>query len=98
MLLSVSADQGMFEQCQQRHGGKVFGCRSRDCEQERPRRKARERQAGAVIGLRVVAVVLVFAVYSACVDPDRVLRALRPVARRSAPSAAAAGRAGITSV
>ena len=34
--------------------------------------------AGAVIGLRVVAVVLVFAVYSACVDPDRVLRALRP--------------------
>ena len=43
--------------------------------------------AGAVIGLRVVAVVLVFAVYSACVDPDRVLRALRPVARRSAMTA-----------
>jgi energy-coupling factor transport system permease protein len=43
--------------------------------------------AGGVIGLRVVAVVLVFAVYSACVDPDRVLRALRPIARRSAMTA-----------
>ena len=43
--------------------------------------------AGAVIGLRVVAVVLVFAVYSACVDPDRVLRVLRPIARRSAMTA-----------
>jgi energy-coupling factor transport system permease protein len=40
--------------------------------------------AGAAIGLRVVAVVLAFAVYSACVDPDRVLRA---VARRSAMTA-----------
>jgi energy-coupling factor transport system permease protein len=43
--------------------------------------------AGGAIGLRVVAVVLAFAVYSACVDPDRVLRALRPVARRSAMTA-----------
>jgi energy-coupling factor transport system permease protein len=43
--------------------------------------------AGAMIGLRVVAVVLVFAVYSACVDPDGVLRALRPIARRSAMTA-----------
>jgi energy-coupling factor transport system permease protein len=43
--------------------------------------------AGGAIGLRVVAVVLVFAVYSACVDPDRVLRALRPVAHRSAMTA-----------
>jgi energy-coupling factor transport system permease protein len=43
--------------------------------------------AGAVIGLRIVTVVLVFAVYSACVDPDRVLRALRPLARRSAMTA-----------
>jgi energy-coupling factor transport system permease protein len=43
--------------------------------------------AGATVGLRVVAVVLAFAVYSACVDPDRVLRALRPVARRSAMTA-----------
>ena len=43
--------------------------------------------AGAAIGLRVVAVVLVFAVYSACVDPDRVLRVLRPLARRSTMTA-----------
>jgi energy-coupling factor transport system permease protein len=43
--------------------------------------------AGAAIGLRVVAVVLAFAVYSACVDPDRVLRAIRPLARRSAMTA-----------
>lgn len=43
--------------------------------------------AGATIGLRVVAVVLSFAVYSACVDPDRVLRVLRPLARRSAMTA-----------
>ncbi len=43
--------------------------------------------AGAVIGLRVVSVVLIFADYSACVDPDRVLRALRPLARRSAMTA-----------
>ncbi len=43
--------------------------------------------AGAIIGLRVVTIVLVFAVYSACVDPDRVLRALRPLARRSAMTA-----------
>jgi energy-coupling factor transport system permease protein len=43
--------------------------------------------AGAAIGLRVVAVVLAFGVYSACVDPDRVLRALRPLARRSAMTA-----------
>lgn len=43
--------------------------------------------AGATIGLRVVAIVLAFAVYSACVDPDRVLRSLRPLARRSAMTA-----------
>jgi energy-coupling factor transport system permease protein len=43
---------------------------------------------GGAIGLRVVVAVLAFAVYSACVDPDRVLRALRPVARRSALTAA----------
>jgi energy-coupling factor transport system permease protein len=42
---------------------------------------------GARIGLLVVVVVLIFAVYSACVDPDRVLRMLRPVARRSAMTA-----------
>ena len=43
--------------------------------------------AGAVIGLRVVVVIMAFSVYSACVDPDRVLRLLRPVARRSAMTA-----------
>jgi energy-coupling factor transport system permease protein len=43
--------------------------------------------AGATIGLRVVAIVLAFAVYSACVDPDSVLRLLRPLAKRSAMTA-----------
>jgi energy-coupling factor transporter transmembrane protein EcfT len=43
---------------------------------------------GGAIGMRVVVVFLAFAVYSACVDPDRVLRALRPLARRSALTAA----------
>ena len=43
--------------------------------------------AGGAIGIRVAVVVLAFAVYSACVDPDRVLRALRPLARRSALTA-----------
>lgn len=43
--------------------------------------------AGATIGLRVLATLLVFAVYSACVDPDELLRLLRPVARRSALTA-----------
>lgn len=42
---------------------------------------------GGRIGLLVAVAVLVFAVYSACVDPDRVLRALRPLARRSAMTA-----------
>lgn len=44
--------------------------------------------AGAAIGIRVVVVLLACAVYSACVDPDRVLRAVRPLARRSALTAA----------
>lgn len=43
--------------------------------------------AGATIGLRAVVAMVAFAVYSACVDPDRVLRALRPVAGRSALTA-----------
>jgi energy-coupling factor transport system permease protein len=43
--------------------------------------------AGAVIGLRALAAMVAFAVYSACVDPDRVLRALRPFAGRSALTA-----------
>jgi energy-coupling factor transport system permease protein len=48
--------------------------------------------AGGEIGLRVAVVVLTFAVYSACVDPDRVLRVLRPVAKRSALTAALVAR------
>ncbi len=42
---------------------------------------------GAVLAGRVVIVMLAFAVLSASVDPDRLLRALRPVARRSALTA-----------
>lgn len=47
---------------------------------------------GAVFGLRAVVVMIAFAVYSACVDPDRVLRALRPVAGRSALTATLVSR------
>ena len=42
---------------------------------------------GAVVALRIAVVFAAFAVYSACVDPDRVLRLLRPVARHSALTA-----------
>ncbi|HWM63702.1 MAG TPA: energy-coupling factor transporter transmembrane component T [Solirubrobacterales bacterium] len=42
---------------------------------------------GCIFGLRAVVVMIAFAVYSACVDPDRVLRALRPLAGRSALTA-----------
>jgi energy-coupling factor transport system permease protein len=42
---------------------------------------------GAVLAFRILVVLMAFAVYSACVDPDRVLRLLRPVARRSALTA-----------
>lgn len=48
--------------------------------------------AGAVLGLRAAVVLIVFAVYSACVDPDRVLRALRPLAGRSALTATLVSR------
>ncbi len=48
--------------------------------------------AGATIGLRAAVAMIAFAVYSACVDPDRVLRALRPVAGRSALTAALVSR------
>ena len=48
--------------------------------------------AGLSLGLRAGAVVLAFAVYSACVDPDRVLRALRPIASRSALTAVLVSR------
>ncbi|MDX6651714.1 MAG: energy-coupling factor transport system permease protein [Solirubrobacterales bacterium] len=47
---------------------------------------------GATIALRVVVVLAAFAVYSACVDPDRVLRLLRPLARRSALTATLVAR------
>ena len=43
--------------------------------------------AGAVIGLRVLVAMIALGVYSACVDPDRVLRLLRPLAARSALTA-----------
>ena len=48
---------------------------------------------GAVAGLRVLVVILAFALYSACVDPDRVLRLVGRVAPRSALTASLATRA-----
>jgi energy-coupling factor transport system permease protein len=48
--------------------------------------------AGTLIGLRAVATVIAFGVYSACVDPDKVMRALRPVAARSALTATLVSR------
>jgi energy-coupling factor transport system permease protein len=42
---------------------------------------------GAVLALRILVALIVFAVWSACVDPDRVLRAVRPLAARSALTA-----------
>ncbi|OLE39023.1 MAG: hypothetical protein AUG48_00130 [Actinobacteria bacterium 13_1_20CM_3_68_9] len=42
---------------------------------------------GAVLALRIIVVLMAFAVQSACVDPDRMLRLLRPLARRSALTA-----------
>ncbi len=48
--------------------------------------------AGLVLGLRAAVVMVGFAVYSACVDPDRVLRALRPIAGRSALTATLVSR------
>jgi energy-coupling factor transport system permease protein len=47
---------------------------------------------GLVLGLRAAVVMIAFAVYSACVDPDRVLRALRPFAGRSALTATLVAR------
>jgi energy-coupling factor transport system permease protein len=49
--------------------------------------------AGGVLALRIAVVIAAFAVYSACVDPDRVLRLLRPLARRSALTATLVSRA-----
>ncbi len=48
--------------------------------------------AGVSIGLRAAVTMVAFAVYSACVDPDRVLRALRPLAARSALTATLVSR------
>lgn len=48
--------------------------------------------AGATIGLRALAVIVAASVYSACVDPDRVLRLLRPLAGRSALTASLISR------
>ena len=48
--------------------------------------------AGGIIGLRVLSTMVVIGVYSACVDPDRVLRALHLVARRSALTATLVSR------
>jgi energy-coupling factor transport system permease protein len=47
---------------------------------------------GAILGLRAAAAMIAFAVYSACVDPDRVLRGLRPIAGRSALTASLISR------
>jgi energy-coupling factor transport system permease protein len=42
---------------------------------------------GGVLALRILVVMMAFAVHAASVDPDRVLRMLRPLARRSALTA-----------
>jgi energy-coupling factor transport system permease protein len=42
---------------------------------------------GSVLALRITVVLAAFAVHCTCVDPDRVLRLLRPLARRSALTA-----------
>jgi energy-coupling factor transport system permease protein len=42
---------------------------------------------GAVLGGRIVVSLIVFAIWSACVDPDRILRGMRPLARHSALTA-----------
>ncbi|MDX6583154.1 MAG: energy-coupling factor transport system permease protein [Solirubrobacterales bacterium] len=42
---------------------------------------------GGVLALRIAVVLCAFAVHSACVDPDRLLRLVRPIARHSALTA-----------
>ena len=42
---------------------------------------------GAVLALRITIVFAAFAVHTACVDPDRLMRLARPLARRSALTA-----------
>ena len=48
--------------------------------------------AGGVIALRVIVVIAAFAVMSRCVDPDAILRMVRPFARHSALTATLVGR------
>lgn len=48
--------------------------------------------AGAVIGLRALATMVVLGVWSACVNPDRILQAAHGVARRSALTATLVSR------
>jgi energy-coupling factor transport system permease protein len=48
--------------------------------------------AGAIAGLRLTVFMLAFALFSACVDPDELLRAFRRVSYRSALTAALATR------
>jgi energy-coupling factor transport system permease protein len=48
--------------------------------------------AGLVIALLVIVTVLAAAIYSTCVDPDRVLRALRPIAGSSVLTATLVSR------
>jgi energy-coupling factor transport system permease protein len=48
--------------------------------------------AGGVLALRILVVMMAFAVYSASVDPDRVLRLVRPIAGRSALTASLIAR------
>jgi energy-coupling factor transport system permease protein len=48
--------------------------------------------AGLSIALRAAVTMVAFCVYSACVDPDRVLRAMRPIAARSALTASLVSR------
>lgn len=47
---------------------------------------------GGVLALRIAVVIGAFAVHTACVNPDRILRLLRPIARHSALTAALAAR------
>ncbi len=42
---------------------------------------------GGILALRILVALAVFAVWSACVDPDRILKAIRPFAARSAITA-----------
>jgi len=48
--------------------------------------------AGAILAERILVVTMAFAVWSACVDPDRVLRVVRPLARHSALTATLVSR------